>query len=59
MADGVHGYKGVQVRPPASNPTALLVKWLGPLRRSMGPGKLSLSTSPTPRTSRQLQQQGL
>jgi hypothetical protein len=47
------------VRPPASNPTALLVKWLGPLRRSMGLGKLSLSTSPTPRTSRQLQQQGL
>jgi hypothetical protein len=36
---------------------ALVVKWLGPLRRSKGPGKLSLPASLTPHTSHQLNQQ--
>jgi hypothetical protein len=50
--DGAQGYRGLQERPPASNPTMLVVKRLGPLRQS-------LPTSPTPRTSRQLHQQGI
>jgi hypothetical protein len=50
---------GAQGRPPASNLAASVVKRLGPLRRSKGSSKLSLPASPTPRTSRQLQQQGI
>jgi hypothetical protein len=57
MVNGVHGYRGAQGQSPALNPTMSVVKRLGPLRRSKGPGKLSLPTSPTPCTSRQLQQQ--
>jgi hypothetical protein len=52
--DGARGYRGAQGRPPA-----LVVKRLGPLRRSKGPGKLSLLVSPIPRTSRQRHQQGI
>jgi hypothetical protein len=36
MVDGEQGYRGVEGRPPASNPIASVVKWLGPLRRSKG-----------------------
>jgi hypothetical protein len=57
--DDAQGYRGVQGRPPASKPVASVVKWLGPLRRNKGLGKLSLLASPTPRTSCQLQQQGI
>jgi hypothetical protein len=55
IADGVKGYRGVQGSLPASNPATSVVKRLGPLRRSKGLGKLSLPTSPTPRTSCPLQ----
>jgi hypothetical protein len=51
MVDGVKGYRGAQGQLPALNPTVSVVKRLGPLRRSKGLGKLSLPTSPTPRTS--------
>jgi hypothetical protein len=57
MAGGVQGYRGVQGILPALNPVALVIKRLGPLRRSKGPGKVSLPTSPTTHTSRQRHQQ--
>jgi hypothetical protein len=57
--DGVKGYSGVQGQPPDFNPVASVVKRLGPLRRSKGLSKLSLPSSPTPRTSCMLQQQGI
>jgi hypothetical protein len=47
--DGVQGYRGAQGRPPALNPAASVVKWLGPLRHSKGHAKLSL---PAPYSSR-------
>jgi hypothetical protein len=59
MADGAQGYRGAQGRPSIPNPSASVVKWLGPLRRSKGPGKLSLPISCTPRSLHQLQQQGI
>jgi hypothetical protein len=59
MENGMQGYRGAQGRPPTLKPVALVVKQLGALRRSQGPGKLSLPDSPTPRTSRQLHQQGI
>jgi hypothetical protein len=55
-ANSAKGYRGAQRRPLASNPMASVVKRLGPLRYSKGLGKLSLPASPTPRTSRPLQQ---
>jgi hypothetical protein len=58
-ADDAQGYRGAQGQPPALNPTASVVKRPGPLRRSKGPGKLSLPASPTPHASRQLHQQGI
>jgi hypothetical protein len=57
MADGAQGYRAVQGQPPALNPVASVIKWLGPLRHSKGHGKLFLPASPTPRTSCQLHQQ--
>jgi hypothetical protein len=42
-ADGAQGYRGALGRPLASNPATSMVKQLGPLRCSKGPGKLSLS----------------
>jgi hypothetical protein len=51
--------RGAQGRPSTLNPVVSVVKRLGPLRHSKGPSKLSLPTSPTPCTSRQLQQQGI
>jgi hypothetical protein len=57
--DGVQGYRGAQGRPLGLNPVASVVKRLGPLRRSKGPGKLNLPTSPTPCTLRQLHQHGI
>jgi hypothetical protein len=59
MTDGVQGYRGAQGRPLALNPMSSVVKRLGPLRCSKGPGKLSLPTFPIPCTSHQLQQQGI
>jgi hypothetical protein len=52
--DGAKLYRGAQGRSPALNPMASVVQWLGPLKHSKGIDKLSLPTSPTPRTSRQL-----
>jgi hypothetical protein len=49
--DGVQGYRAAQGRSLASNPTASVVKQLGPLRYSKGPGKLSLPASHTPHIS--------
>jgi hypothetical protein len=56
---GAQGYRGAQGQPPALNPAALVVKKLGPRRRSKRLGKLSLPASLTPRASRQLHQQGI
>jgi hypothetical protein len=36
MVDEAQGDRGAQGRPPASNPIALVVKWLGSLRHSKG-----------------------
>jgi hypothetical protein len=52
MVGGAHGRRGAQGWLPVSNPTASVVKRPDPLRRSKGPGKLSLPASPAPRTSR-------
>jgi hypothetical protein len=50
--NGAQGYRGAQGQPTALNLAASVVKRWGPLRRSKGPGKLSLHASPTPRISR-------
>jgi hypothetical protein len=54
----VHKDRGAQGRSPASNPTMMVVKWLGPLRCSKGPDKLYLPAFPTPRTSRSCNNKG-
>jgi hypothetical protein len=45
MADHAKGYRVAQGRPLALTPAMSAVKWLGPLRRSKGLGKLGLPTS--------------
>jgi hypothetical protein len=56
-AVGVQGCRGVQGRPLDLNPASSVVKRLGPLRHSKGPGKLCLPATPTPRISCQRHQQ--
>jgi hypothetical protein len=58
-ADCAKGCRGAQGRPPSLTPEASVVKWLGPIRRHKGLGKLCLHTSPTPSTSCQIIKQGI